>query len=52
MLEKTSMGEREFEGALAAEIFHLRKEIEKLRQRVAELEGQLAWTEGELARRM
>lgn len=52
MLEKTSMGEKEFGEALAAEIFHLRKEIQKLRERVAELEGQLAWTEGELARRM
>ena len=52
MLEKTPMGEREFEGALGGEVSRLLKEIKMLRLRVAELEGQLRWVESELARHL
>lgn len=52
MLEKTPMGEREFEGAVAGEVSRLLKEIEKLNQRIADLECQLRWSESELSRHL
>lgn len=52
MLEKTPMGEREFEGAVGGEVSRLLKEIEMLQLRIADLECQLRWMESELGKHL
>ena len=57
MLEKTPLGESDYNRAfseylkwLEKHVSQLEEDIEKLKIRIVELEGQLRWTEMELSR--